>query len=114
MVNMKTMAAKARSSFLHSLLATPFTGAQRKHQVVTMYRNTLKELAIYPSMKRSVLRNETRRLYRLNKGITDAKDLEEAMTMGKNGLQVLTDQNDALVRTDVVTDGFSYTFKGPF
>ncbi|KAJ9448771.1 hypothetical protein DIPPA_05893 [Diplonema papillatum] len=108
-------AAQNSSSMLQKLLSMkPVSEAEHRQSVLLMYRQMLRELAVWPSIKRARVRHETRRMFRVNAALTDKKDIEDAVQMGKNGLQSLVDQNNGLARVNFARDGINYTIRGPY
>eukprot|EP01062_Namystynia_karyoxenos_P021586 TRINITY_DN18224_c0_g3_i1.p1 TRINITY_DN18224_c0_g3~~TRINITY_DN18224_c0_g3_i1.p1 ORF type:complete len:105 (+),score=36.43 TRINITY_DN18224_c0_g3_i1:84-398(+) len=84
----------------------------RRQEVIQLYRQILRLLKVWPSVKRARIRLEARRMFRVSSTLTDAADIDEAIQMAKNGKQVLTDQCQLQYKGPGTS--MHYSYKGPF
>ena len=99
---------------LKGILKSPtLSGKAHQSMVLSMYKQTLSELKIWPSIKRARVRQEVRSMYRQSVELTETEDIQQAIQSGKNGLQSLVEQNDSFVRNRSGSH-FTHTLRGPF
>eukprot|EP01060_Flectonema_neradi_P041209 TRINITY_DN9702_c0_g1_i1.p1 TRINITY_DN9702_c0_g1~~TRINITY_DN9702_c0_g1_i1.p1 ORF type:complete len:129 (+),score=17.02 TRINITY_DN9702_c0_g1_i1:48-389(+) len=100
---------------LKSVLRAPaLTGDAHRSMVLSMYKQTMSELRIWPSVRRARVRQEVRLLYRQSAALTDSAEIQQAVQGGKNALQSLIDQNASLIQTGSNKLALDYTLKGPY